>query len=851
MRLSERFYRILVSLYPAGFREAYGGPLRRQFKDEVSEATDPASLFRLWGRTLADLARSVPSQIAREAWQDTRHALRLWRLRPLHTGFALAVLTVAIGVNTGIFSVLNALLLRSLPFHQPERLAAMRMLLPAGMGAQREFHEWHRASAYAADAFSYTSNEVNLEGASQAARSRLTETSSNFFDVLGVAPAIGRGFAPGEDEPGAEALAVIGHGLWQELYGGAESAIGATIRVNGVPLTIVGVAPPGFDYPRGTSVWSSTVFDYRRIGKSGVTMYSAVLRIADGVTWPQARQAFELEAYAAAPQRRASDPANRPALVSLRDELAGPVRQASLVLMAGAALLLLLACANVANFLLSRILAREQELMIRAALGASRARLTQQLLTESLLLSGIAAVAGLAVAWASVEAAAALQPSPLASQGFSLLDWQVLAFTVFLSLSTGLVFGVGPAAYVLRRTFAVSTRTASRGRHQSRATNALIVVQVAVTIVLLTASAALGRTFIGLLRVDNGYALGSVATMSVSFAGTPYADSQSLQYYEQALARLRGVPGVESVSATQFLPLAIDAYSGNRFTVDAAGEATLATTVPIAPDYFATLGAPVLAGRELTAADMAGGAAGSVAIVNDKFAESFGGSRAIVGRLLTPVRGEPSRIVGVVGGMRDSGPLHAPPPQVFFPARTPRALTFVIRVTGAAEPSLAVLRDALTAVDPRVPVYDAKTMAQRLDDTLARPQLYATAVAFFGGVALLLSIIGVYGIVASACRERTRELGIRLALGSTPRSLRATLVGHVVILAAAAAALGGGVAGVSGRVLSALIPGADAYLVTTLMFAILAAVVVAAAATWMATRRVVTIDITRALRPEA
>jgi predicted permease len=442
VRLSERFYRLLVSLYPAGFREAYGGPLRRQFKDEIGEATNLPGLSRLWVRTLFDLARSLPSQIAREAWLDARHTLRLWRLRPLHTCFVLVVLAVAIGVNTGIFSVLNALLLRSLPFHQPERLAAMRMFLPAGMGAHREFHEWRRASPYAADAFSFTSNEVNLEGAAQAARSRLTETSSNFFDVLGVAPAIGRGFAPGEDAPGAEAIAVIGHGLWQQLYGGAASAIGGTIRVNGVPLTIVGVAPPGFDYPRGTSVWSSTVFDYRRIGKSGVSMYSAVLRIADGVTWRQARQAFELEAYAAAPERRTVDPENRPALVPLRDELAGPVRQASLALMVGAALLLLLACANVANLLLSRILAREQELMIRAALGASRARLTQQLLTESLLLSGIAAAAGLAVAWGSVEAAAALQPSPLASQGFSLLDWRVMAFTVLLSVSTGLLFGV-------------------------------------------------------------------------------------------------------------------------------------------------------------------------------------------------------------------------------------------------------------------------------------------------------------------------------------------------------------------------------------------------------------------------
>ena len=547
MRLSLRAYRVFLKLYPARFREEYGSPLERQFKDEYLEAGSASSVARLWLRTLADVARSLPVQIAREVGQDVRHTLRLWRRRPLHTAFAMAVLTIAIGANTGVFSVLNALLLRSLPFHQPERLAAMRMFLPGGLGSPKAFHDWRRNSNYAADAFNYTSTEVNLEGVSQAARVRLTETSWNFFNVIGTQPWLGRGFTEGEDKPGTEAVAVIGYGLWRQLYGGEHRTIGTTIRVNGTPLTIVGIAPPGFDYPQGTAVWSSTVFDYQRIPKTTVAFWFAVARLKDGLSWRQARQAFEAEAYAESPERLSADARNRPALVPLREELAGPVRQASFVLMAGAGLLLLLACANLANFLLAHTLAREQELMIRTALGASRARLTQQLLTETVLLSSAAAILGLLVAWWTTGAALAVQPAQLASQAYSILDWQVLAFATVLSICTGVLFGAGPVIYVSRRMFTVTTRTATPARRHTRLRNALILVQVAVTIVLLTGSAALGRTFLALLRVDNGYALETLATMSVSFAGTPYMGTQSRVYYDQAVRRLEAIPQVVSI----------------------------------------------------------------------------------------------------------------------------------------------------------------------------------------------------------------------------------------------------------------------------------------------------------------
>jgi putative ABC transport system permease protein len=848
VKLSERLYRRLLKLYPAGFREEYGTPLQRQFRDEYRDVRGVRGLVTLWFRTLVDLVRSLPVQVAREVGQDTRHTLRLWRRRPLHTAFAMAVLTIAIGANTGMFSVLNALLLRSLPFQEPERLAVMRGHLPGGMGARTAFHEWRSRSPYVRDAFMYTSNEVNVDGVSQAARIRLTETSWNFFDVLGVRLPRGRGFADGNDAPGTDGMAVIGHGLWQQAYGGDAAAVGATIRVNGIPLTVVGIAPAGFDYPLGTAVWSPTVFETMRIPKTTVSFWSSVARLKDGMTWVQARQAFEAEVYAKDPERLKAVGLNRPALVPLREELAGPVRQASFVLLAGAALLLLLACANTANFLLAHTLGREHELTIRSALGASSARLTQQLLTEAVLLSMVSAGAGLAVAWWTVSAALAFQPTQLASQAYSVLDWQVLVFAMALSIGTGLLFGAGPVVYVSRRVYALSARTATPTRRHARLQHGLILVQVAVTIVLVTGSAALGRTFLGLLRIDNGYALHSVATMSVSFGGTPYMGAQARAYYQPALDRLEQIPGVVSVSATQFLPLGTEMYGGGRFNVDGAGAEIMATMVPVLSDYFSTFGGEVVSGREFTPQDIDD--TRQIAIVNEEFARTFGAAAAMVGRKITASRFGPWEIVGVVRGMRIHGPLYPPSPQIFQPSRSPRSLTFVVRMSGPAKERIAALRDALASTDAKVPVFNVKTMDERLDETLARPKFYTTAVVFFGGLALLLSIVGVYGVVSFACAQRIRELGVRLALGTTSGRLRARLVWTIALLVATGAAAGSVVVWIGGAHLSELIPGAEAAIVATAAMAIAGTFAVGLIATWVATRRVASLDIMDALRPE-
>ena len=557
MRRSLRLYRLLLKLYPAAFRERYEAPLERQFKDDFADVHGARDAARFWLATLADFARSMPPQLAREVAQDGRHALRLWRRRPLAATFSVAVLAIAIGANTGVFSVVNALLLRSLPYQDPGRLAVLESYGPPREG----FHEWHRQSAYLAGAMMYSTLDVNVEGVQLAARVALAETSSNFFSLLGTRPAEGRTFAEGEDTAGRNAVAVIGHGLWRRLYGSDPRAVGSTIRVNGALLTIVGVAPPGFDFPGKSELWTPTTFEYERIPKTGsVIMLTTVGRLKPSLTWSQAREAFEAEAFARFPNSRDQDALNRPRLTPLQEQITGPIRNAFLILMGGVGLLLLLACANVANLLLARTAARSNELAIRTALGASRARLAQQLLTETLLMSLVSTAAGLVVARWTAGIVSLAQPAALAAQAYNVLDWRVLAFAVALSMATGLVFGVSPALYASRSGLAAQNRTATAAARHTRMRTVLIATQIAVTVVLLTGSVALGRAFLSMLRVDNGYQVESMVTMTVSVAGTAHQGPAAWPYFHEVLGRVRHVPDVLSASATESLPLNVNSF---------------------------------------------------------------------------------------------------------------------------------------------------------------------------------------------------------------------------------------------------------------------------------------------------
>jgi putative ABC transport system permease protein len=788
-------------------------------------------------------------QLSRDVRQDAKHAVRLWVRRPWHTGFAILALAIGIGANTGVFSVVNALLLRSLPFHDPERLAYLRWFFEPH-DSVKQFHEWRQQSRYLADTALFEQLDANLGGAGEWRRAHVVQVSSNFFSLLGAQPVLGRGFAPGDDvdapgwgSPGRNAVAVISYGLWQQIFGGERKALGSTIRADGNALTVIGVAPPGFDYPGKAVLWKPAAFSP---GNNG---WETIARLKPGITWPQARAAFAIEAEKLWPDRTAIQRIKYPSSISeLRDELAGPARKGSLVLMACVVLILLIACTNVANLLMARTADRATELSIRSALGASAARISQQLLTECVLLSLAASVAGLLLAYWTTAIAAKVQPVPLASQAYSILDGRVLLFAIAASVLSGLLFGVLPSLYASRvHTLGVRGSTGSRGARLIG--EALVASQVMLTIVLLAASISVGRAFINLMRMDRGFDRNGLVTVNVSLDGTTHEDAgRRVAYFQEALARIRRLPGVRSASATEFLPIYATTFMGGQFGIDGLPAKENSMINPVFPDYFRTMGGRILRGREFTEAEIRSDA--KVAVVSDLFASEYGLPGDIVGRRVTSGN-DVWRIVGVVKGM-DYMADEPNGPQVFVPAESPGGFfsTFVARVNGRAEDRLAMIRDAVRSVDPQVPVFGVKTMDERMSDVLARPQFYRTAVLCFAVFALLLAVIGIYGIVSYSVARRTHEMGVRMALGTTPARLRVSLLRQGLLPVAAGTIPGIAGAVLSGRLLESLVDGAKSVNAIAYLISVLGIASISAIGIWMATRPIERLDIVEVLRSE-
>ena len=782
-------------------------------------------------------------------FQDVRYALKLWAARPWQTGFAIAALAIGIGANTGVFSVVNALLLRSLPFREPDRLALTYEFIPPHDTA-KQFHEWSQQSRYLADAALFEEFDVNLGGTRVASRIHVAQTSWNFFSVLGTQPVLGRAFASEDDVdatgwglPGRNAVAVIGYCLWQQLFGADPRALGATVRVDGNPLTVIGVAPPGFDFPHRAVLWKPAAFSP---GNNG---WVTVARLRPGVPWSQGRAAFAVEAKRLRPGREEPDDSH-PRMTPLQDALAGSAKNASLLFMGAVVLVLMIACTNVANLLTARTADRMPEFSIRSALGASAGRLARQLLTEGLLLSLIATVAGLAIAYWTTSLAANVEPPSLAAQSYSILDVRVLAFTVVVAIATALMFSILPSLY-LGRVHSLGTPSFSRPYGSRLLRTILVGTQVVLTIVLLAGSVSLGRALVDLMNVDRGYDVKQVLTVSVSLDGTSHQlDKKQLPYFEQVLDRVRRLPGVRAASATEFLPLYASAFVGGPFALDARPAARNSTMIPVLSDYFQTMGARILYGREFTDAEIRSGT--RVAVVNDRFAAGFGAPRDAIGHRLT-LGSDSWRIVGVVKGMEyETDPTTANGNEVFIPSTNPGSFfsTFVVRVDGQAEDRLAQVRDVIQSLDPQVPEFGAKTMEQRLDQVFAGPKFYRTAVSSFAGFALLLAMMGIYGIMAYAVVQRTQEMGIRLALGTTPVRLRGMLLRRGLLVVGASAIPGIAGAQLSGRFLETLIDGAKPVGPGTSAGLILLLAVVASTSTWFASRRIARFDITAILRAE-
>lgn len=828
-----------------GSGKSNGEDMERLRRDQISQSSGFLVRAKLWIQLLPNLAVTMPTQFSREFHQDARHTLRLWVRRPWHTGFAILALAIGMGANTGVFSVVNALLLRSLPFRDPSRLVSLRNFFPPRASA-KEFHEWRQQqSSYLADTALFEQGDVNLGEAQNVMRAHMAITSWNFFSLLGTQPVIGRAFLEGEDTPGNNNVAVISYGLWQEVFAGDARVLGSTILQNGIPLTIVGVAPPRFDYPKDTALWKAAEYSPGNYG------WETIARLSPGITLAQARAAFAVEADRLQPPgSKMGNTAPFPTMISLQDELAGPVKNASLMLMAGVVFILLIACTNVANLLMARTADRAQELSVRSALGASRARIARQLLTECMLLSLVAAVAGLFVAFWTTSIAAKVQPSPLSAQAYTILDARVLCFTVAIAIASSLLFGVLPSLYAGRsHAFGIRASGSSRGARLIR--EGLVAAQVMLTMILLTASVSVGRAFVNLMKTDRGFDVKGLVTVSVSLDGTTHDfDGHRLPYYEEVLDRLRRLDGVRSASATEFLPLNTTGFIGGRVTLVGQSANLHATIVPIASDYFKTMGGRILYGREFTDVEIRSGAA--VAVVNERFARQIGSPADALDHLVALGKGTPRKIIGVVKGMdyMNDGMDTTISNLIFIPADFPRGFrpAFVARVDGRAEDFLPTIRETIRSVDPQVPVFGAKTMEQRLADAVVRPKFYRTAVSFFAGFALLLAVIGIYGVVSYAVAQRTQEMGVRLALGATPAVLRRNMLRQGLLTVAAGAIFGIAGAMFTGRFLESLVEGARSVDVSTFILSILFIGLIAAISIWVATRRIARLDILEILR---
>jgi putative ABC transport system permease protein len=852
---STKLYRKLLKLYPASFREEYEAPMDRHFRDEQREAQSWNAYARLWVHALCDVAISAPRELARELGQDLHFAIRVYRRRPLSALLAIGALALAIGVSTGVFSVASALLLRSLPFLDAARLVELR-LSPFSAGSGRAgFTAWQGHSSYLEGAATFSTSEMNLNSGRDSLRVRVSETSANFFALLGARSDVGRTFASDEDKPGQNHVSVISHRLWLQSFGRDPGILGATVHLNGAALTVIGIAQPRFDYPGNVDIWIPTVFDFQTIPKRGAFLWQTIGRLRPRITMTQARQQFKAEASRVSPQSFRRDDHESPELVGFRDQITSQVRESVLIISAVVLLVLLTACANVAQLLLSRTAERRQELALRAALGASRSRLVQQLTVEATALTLAGSIVGLIVAFFVSQIASAVLPAQLATQNYTLLDWRVLGFAVTLALIVGAIFGVMPAWLIGRLQPSTQLARVHPGASEpvtSQLRSILVGLQIAFTFTLLVSSLTLGSAFLRLIDTDLGFRPANVITLNVSLQGTKYqTGSAEWQYYSAVLDRLRSIPGVESAGAVNYLPLANNVLMAGTIKADSGQQVQGVVLNGAMPGYFRTMGTKLVAGREFVMNE--GNSAEPPVLVNEAFAHQAGIGASIVGRrIIAPWTSRPYLVSGVVATARMAGPEYDGSPQAYWPVQEepPPALTFVAEVHGDSSKFLATCRDAVIGLDRGVPVYEVKTLDERLSETLGRPKFYTSSVLFLGCLAMLLAIIGVYGTSSRAISQREHEFGVRMALGASTGNVRTMIVRQsltpisVGIIVGIVGAIG------SGPLLQHLFLGAKTPGLPTCVIASILLLAAALIAAWCATTRILAIDPIDAIRAE-
>ncbi len=809
--------------------------------------------------------------------QDIRHALRGLGKRPGFAAMTVLTLAIGIGANAAIFSAVRAVLLRPLPFAAPEQLVQLfstTVRTPdraAGTASPPDFVDWRRDHASFTELAAVNAGTYALTGLGAAEQISGANVTGAFFEVLGVQPLVGRTLQPEDDRVGGPDVAVLGHGLWSRSLGGDPAAVGRTLTVDGVAVRIVGVMPRGFAYPLQSDLWLPLRFSERELATQRGAHYLDVIgRLRPGVTLDQAREQMRGVGLRLAEAYPDTNRDSRIAVHEMRSAMVGDVRPAMLMLLGAVGFVLLIVCVNVANLVLTRALGRTREMAIRGSLGAGRVRLVRGVLVESVLLAVLGGAAGLVLAtWASQGIAGLERALAIPLLEHTRVDGGVVAFTMGVSLLAAVLFGSLPAWHTssiadLAARIREDSGTATGDRHRQRIRSALIVAETALAVVLLVGAGLLLRSFLNMAAVDLGFNAARVQTFNVALPEARYQQpAERAAFVDTLVARVEQEPDVDAAAAIFGLPLTNVRYTISMSTLDGRrldDDEQMARSLQIrvvTPDYFRALTIPVVRGRALGAEDRAG-APLSVVVNQTAAARLWPGENPLGHEFTLGTRlgqggaSAGGTVVGVAADVRDFGPVPAVRPTVYLAhAQFPVSfVTVVARARPGASVSHESLRRILGGLDADVPMFRARSMEQLQADAVAQPRVYVLLLGLFAGTAVLLAAIGIYGVLTHVVAQRTREIGIRLALGAGRGQVVGMVVRHAGLLAAAGLAIGLLLAFGASRLITGMLFGVEAADAVTYISVAGGLLAVALLASSVPALRASRVDPVRALRYE-
>jgi putative ABC transport system permease protein len=877
MSWHDRLFKTLLRLLPAEFRGDYEREMAATFRAERRSADGAVSLTRVWLATIADVFRTAPAEHLDILRRDLAYAIRMLARRPVLTFTAVLTLALGIGANTAIFSVVNGVLFAPFDYRDADQLLLLEEQVAGrdpGMTGYPTYADLRKESLTIQSSAAVGGFSATLTGEGRdPERLDGARVTWEYFRTVGLTPAIGRDFEQAEDRPDAPPVAIISDSLWRRRFEADPNVVGRPITLNQQTFTLAGVLPPDTDdiitargFPN-TEIWTPLRYSEQMGPPACRTCRHlfVVARVKDGVTRSQAEMDFTRIFQSLAQQFPTQYDRPRPSVMTLRDYFLGPVTTTLYLLWGAVALLLLIACTNIANLMLIRASEREEEIAVRRALGVSPARMLRQLLTEAVTLAAIGGAAGTTVAFWVTRVLTTNAPAEIPRLSDVSPDARVLAYAIALSLATGVLFGLAPARMLVARpdTIGLGSRRTSSGPGAWRYRASLIAGNVALCALLLVGSGLLVRSFVRLLAVDMGLTPEQLLTFQVTLIGDRYQpNAPVMQFFDELTARIRATPGVVNVSASSMLPLT-DSFA--QMTVEIDGRpienpaaAPTADTYTVRPDYFSTMGIRVLRGRPFESADS--DRAAPVAIISQTTAEElFPGEDPIGRRIRIP--GNPKAplrtIVGMVGDVKHYG-LHLPvTKQAYLPHAQPpfgpqRFMTMVVRTAAERDPLslVSTMREHVRTIDRLQPVTRVRTFDDIMSGSLAARRFTLVLLASFAGAAVLLAIGGLYGALSYVVGQRSREIGVRVALGASAREIAGLVMRQGMTPVIVGLGLGLVVSVAIGRLIESMLFGVSSWDLTTYATVMALIVAGALAACLVPARRAASIDAAVTLRAE-